>query len=138
MGKLVHDINDLPKNFKDLVIDMMREEGMSIKEVLADFGITPSAHAKFKKESEEYKDAFEIGQTFAEAWWMSQGRRNLETKGFNLGVYAFQMKNRFKWRDVPITAGDKDRKLADKYKESEIKEKYKIEKREVEDEKVIN
>jgi len=127
MGRLIqYRREDLPETFYEDVLSKMKEEGMSEKEVCAEYSITPSAHARFKRESKEYKETFEIGKEFAEAWWMSQGRLNIENKQFNVGIYAFQMKNRFKWRDTPLTVGDKDRKIADKYKEKEVLEKYKL------------
>ena len=138
MGRKVqYKIEDLPTDFYDRIISWMREEGMSKKEVCSELNVSASAHARFLKESEEYKEAFEIGKSFAEAWWMKQGRKNLENKGFNVGIYAFQMKNRFKWRDTPLVVQGEERTLADKYKEKEIIGKYK-KTGEQTDEKIIN
>ena len=35
----------------------------------------------------------------SQAFWESQARRNLATKGFNSSLYAFYMKNKFNWAD---------------------------------------
>lgn len=107
------------------IVRLMKEEGMAKQEVCSHFGITPGVHARFVKQYPEYSKAFEDGRAFAEAWWMSQGRENLANKGFNVGIYAFQMKNRFKWRDVPLVVGGADRQLSDKFEEKEIVGKYK-------------
>ena len=103
MAKKTITIETLGPDFREKVISMMKEEGMSIKEVCAEFDITPGIHARMKKESSVYREAFEDGVSFAEAWWMSQGRKNIDNKQFSTGMYAFQMKNRFKWRDTPVS-----------------------------------
>jgi hypothetical protein len=113
------EIEDLPENFVDIITDMMKTEGASIKEVCAELNITPYRHGKFMKD-ERYKQAFEDGVSFAEAWWMTQGRKNLENKSFNVGIYAFQMKNRYKWRDTPLIVGGNEKKPLDKYHKQEI------------------
>lgn len=135
MGKRIYNISDLPSDYPEQIVSMMKDEGMSIKEVCAEFGITAAAHATFKKDDAAYSKAIDEGISFAEAWWMKQGRENLQNKGFNVGIYAFQMKNRFKWRDTPLVAGGNERSLADDFKEKEIVEQYK--KKEKEDEKSI-
>jgi hypothetical protein len=33
------------------------------------------------------------------AWWESQGRINLKTKGFNTSLWTINMKNRFGWSE---------------------------------------
>lgn len=135
--KIAYNFDDLPESYFDDIIEMMKEKGMSKKEVMAEFGITPSVHTRFMRDYPKYKEAFDTGQFFAEAWWMKQGRENLENKGFNTGVYAFQMKNRYKWRDVPIVVGGNERTLADQLKEKEIMDKFK-KPEEKKNEKVIN
>jgi hypothetical protein len=137
MRKREFEISDLPSDFYDKIVSMFKEDGMSIKEVCSEFGITPSIHARLKKENEEYAKAFDDGVTFSEAWWMKQGRQNLTNKSFNVGVYAFNMKNRFKWRDTPLVVGGTERKLADQFKEKELVERYK-KTEDVGDETVIN
>ena len=128
------NISDLPQDYVDVIVDMMRDEGCSIKEVLSELKITASVHARFCKIEPKYKQAFQDGKDFAEAWWMTKGRMNILNKGLNVGIYAFQMKNRFKWRDNPLLVGGAETNKLDNYKEKEIVEKYK--KSEVSNEKV--
>lgn len=128
----------LGPDFREKVISMMKDEGMSIKEVCAEFNITPGIHSRLKRDFDEYRLAFEDGVSFAEAWWMKQGRENLQNKGFNVGIYAFQMKNRYKWRDTPLIVQGKERNLADNFEEKEVIGKYKIKKEDSQDENIIN
>ena len=112
-------IEDLPEDFANIIVGLMKEEGASIKEVCAELNITAYWHSKFMN-NDEYKQAFEEGIAFAEAWWMKQGRKNLENKGFNVGIYAFQMKNRYKWRDTPLIVSGSETNKLDQYKKAEI------------------
>jgi len=137
MGKILYKIEDLPSNYPDLIVGMMKDEGMSKKEVCSELNVTPSAHAKFFKDDEKYKQAFEDGVSFAEAWWMKQARENLSNKSFNVANYAFQMKNRYKWRDTPLVAAGVSKNLSDRFQDKEIIGKYK-KTEEVKDEKIIN
>ena len=70
--KKPREIEDLPENFEEVIVDLMRNEGASIKEVCAELYITPHIHSKFMKDK-RYKQAFDDGIAFAEAWWMSKG-----------------------------------------------------------------
>lgn len=135
MGKTLYNISDLPEDYPTIIREKMKDEGASIKEVISELGLSAVAHAKFMKEDAAYKEAIEQGKEDAEAWWMTQGRKNLENKGFNVGIYAFQMKNRFKWRDTPLIVNGNDAGKLDKYKKEEILSEFK---KEDSNEKTVN
>jgi len=128
MGEIKYTIKDsLPKNWKELIEEKMGSEGWSIVEMLAEFKISRGVHARFKRDFPEYDEAFTLGETLCEAWWIKQGRENLtNARGYNVGIWCFNMKNRFAWRDTPL--GGKEGKakiLPDKVKEAENITKYK-------------
>ena len=47
------------------------------------------------KEKQKFREVVEIGKEAAEAWWIRQGRENLDTRGFNHGLWLMNMVNRF-------------------------------------------
>jgi hypothetical protein len=49
------------------------------------------------KEKQQFREIVEIGKEAAEAWWIRQGRENLDTRGFNHGLWLMNMVNRFGW-----------------------------------------
>ena len=49
------------------------------------------------KEKQNFRETVEIGKEAAEAWWIRQGRENLDTRGFNHGLWLMNMVNRFGW-----------------------------------------
>ena len=48
-------------------------------------------------EKQSFREIVEIGKEAAEAWWIRQGRENLDTRGFNHGLWLMNMVNRFGW-----------------------------------------
>jgi len=135
--KRIKNIEELPGNYEEIIITMMKEEGASIKEVCAELNITARVHGEFMKD-DKYRSAIEDGISFAEAWWMSQGRQNLGNKQFNVGIYAFQMKNRYKWRDTPLIVGGTEKGKLDQYKKAEILSELKKGGQDEKDKKVVN
>ena len=49
------------------------------------------------KDKQNFREVVEIGKEAAEAWWIRQGRENLDTRGFNHGLWLMNMVNRFGW-----------------------------------------
>ena len=47
--------------------------------------------------SRKFRETVEIGKEASEAWWIRQGRENLDTRGFNHGLWLMNMVNRFGW-----------------------------------------
>lgn len=127
MGRPVeYTLESLPKNWEEIIIQKMGEEGLAIVEILAEFGISREVHARFKRDYEDYKEAFVLGETLCEAWWIGQGRKNLtNARGYNVGIWCFNMKNKFGWRDTPLSREGKGSILPDKTKEAENITKYK-------------
>ena len=70
-------------------------------EAAREMGITRSTLIKWLNGTDKQKDNFretvKIGKEASEAWWIRQGRENLETRGFNHGLWLMNMVNRFGW-----------------------------------------
>lgn len=82
----------------DLINGM--KDGKTLEEISADLNVSRSTLAKWIDEYEILKDAKSIALEKAYAWWLRQGRENLENKSFSPTLFYMNMKNRFGWRDV--------------------------------------
>ena len=89
-------IEDLPEDWKTIMIDMM-SEGASDAEVCAKFNIPKSAHKRFLSQDDEYSIFYEMAKTLSEAWWSKEGRVNLANRNFNNRMWSINMFNRFNW-----------------------------------------
>ncbi|MEK7603870.1 MAG: hypothetical protein AAB461_01990 [Patescibacteria group bacterium] len=98
MSRPKKTIKDLPKNWKDLILKEM-EAGASKQEVKVLLHISNDLFERFMKESKEFSETVYYGVELAEAWWLKQGRINLNNKQFNYGSWYMMMKNRFGWKD---------------------------------------
>jgi len=76
--------------------------GASIAEVCFDMGIAQSTFRRWAnttdKEKVDFREVVSLGKEASEAWWTRQGRENLDTRGFNHGLWLINMVNRFNWR----------------------------------------
>lgn len=79
-----------------LVLKCM-SEGMSISETYLEFGTSPKVIDKWRKEHEEFADAFKQGMRLCKAYWERIGRLNLYNRSFNNYLYFMHMTNRFRW-----------------------------------------
>jgi len=128
-------LKSLPEGWKEFILEKSKNEGWGATEIIAEFDLTREIHARFRKEYPEYDDAFKMAEIYCEAWWIAYGRENMTTRYFNVGLWAFNMKNRHKWRDTPLSKEGNASILPDKTKEAEISERYKKKK---EDPKVVS
>ena len=80
------------------VVELMRE-GASLCEVAVNIGITEDTLHRWKKTNQEFSESIKIGLELSKAWWLSQGRVNLENKDFNATLFYMNMKNRHGWAD---------------------------------------
>jgi len=63
---------------------------------------------KWEEEYPEFKEALDIGEELAEAWWLKVGRMNLELAGFNTTLWKANMENRFGWSKKVENRGQLD------------------------------
>lgn len=81
-----------------MLIEMM-SFGASVVEVCKVIGVDRKNFYEWLKKYPELKEAKDYGYDLAEAWWLEQGRINLENRSFHYVGWYMNMKNRFKWRD---------------------------------------
>lgn len=120
-------LSDLRPDWREYLLEKFGE-GWSIAEVLVGLGVTQKVHARLRRDHEEYDQAFEDGMVLSEAWWVRQGRENiLNNRSFNVGIWVFNLKNRFGWRDsIPNDRAVKVSILPDHIKEVEDGERFKL------------
>tara|TARA_R110002020_G_scaffold103567_4_gene242433 strand:- start:3357 stop:3752 length:396 start_codon:yes stop_codon:yes gene_type:complete len=82
-------------------VEALFDQGGSIAEACREMGISRSTFAAWSKSTDAQKSAFrdtvKMGKEASEAWWIRQGRENLDTRGFNHGLWLLNMVNRFGW-----------------------------------------
>ncbi len=54
---------------------------------------------RWLKDEDEFSETIRFGRILSHAWWMKQGRKNLENKDFSATLFYMNMKNRFGWKD---------------------------------------
>lgn len=104
------------------VIDLGRE-GCSVVEMCAELGIgRTTLERDWPEAHEEFSQAFTHAMELSQAWWESQGRKNLTADKFQASLYSRSMAARFPndWREskqiehkggVSVTAGQHDTDL---------------------------
>lgn len=82
---------DIPEMFKS---------GESLAEVCAGLRISKNSFYKACEISEEFKDAYEMGKLFSEAWWQKLGRAGSAGQvKIQPITWKFNMQNRFGWAE---------------------------------------
>lgn len=98
VGRPRTTVNDLPANWKQLMIDCGQEGGSAV-EARCFLGISTSAWETLLADSEDFRETEKTRQALCEVWWERQGRRMTQDGQGNATVWVFNMKNRFGWRD---------------------------------------
>lgn len=96
-----------PEYHPALVLKCM-SEGMSVSETYLEFGTSPRTIDRWRREHEEFADAFKQGLRLCKAFWERIGRLNLYNRGFNNYLYFMHMTNRFRWgskADIDVKGG---------------------------------
>ena len=93
MTKTVHD---LPDDWKELMLKLYAA-GASDTEVRAELNMTTRLWNRLMMTDQSFEDVVQYGKTLCLAWWMKQGRTNLDNRGFNAQLYNINMQNRFNW-----------------------------------------
>lgn len=98
-------------------------EGMTDVEVCKEMQITRRKFEEYCSNSPEFKAIVEAGRDYAEAFWVSQPRKNLQNKNFMTEAWKFYMANRYAWgtkQEVKEKLSDYD---LDKIRE-ELRKRY--------------
>jgi hypothetical protein len=99
-GRPPKGLDVLPNGWQDTMIDLA-SQGASQSELQDTLGIDDNLWYKFIDREPEFRDTFARAKRSCKAWWERHGRINLENPHFNNGLWAFNMKNRFRddWGD---------------------------------------
>jgi len=68
--------------------------GMSDVEIAADMGISMPTIKAWSETYLEFNTAYEVGKTLHEAWWLTEGKDNLDNRGYNTGMFKFLTGNK--------------------------------------------
>jgi len=79
-------------------IEMAREGGSEV-EIAAAFEISVHTMRTWSEKFSEFNSAYEIGQAMHEAWWLRQGKDNLDNRGYNVGLFKFLTGNKLGYSD---------------------------------------
>jgi hypothetical protein len=74
-------------------------QGASDPEICKILKITQREFDQNYEKSAAFKELVDIGRMMSKAWWLEQGRRNIENTKFNTTLWSFNMKNRYGWAD---------------------------------------
>jgi hypothetical protein len=108
VGRPPYSINNLPENWKQILIDM-KKEGKADVEVIVALDMSKNDWYSLLETNEEFSETVRKAQVLCEAWWVDIGRKGMVHtsggkdvhKNLNPALYMINMKNRFGWRNDP-------------------------------------
>lgn len=92
------ELSDLPDNWQQTLLDMS-SEGASIVELAVELGISRDTFYNISEREVVFSDTVKQCKELCEAWWLKNGRTNLNNKDFSYTGWYMNMKNRFNWSD---------------------------------------
>ncbi len=102
-GRPTEDLTSLPEEWYQNVLDEYRQGASDeeIKAIIHEWRGTFSNDLweRWMKEEQEFSETIKMGKMLSAAWWIKNGRTNLQNKDFNYTGWYMQMKNRFGWKD---------------------------------------
>ena len=82
-------------------VETLFDQGASIAEVCRDMGISRNTFKTWRTsvdaQKASFRDAVTMGLEASEAWWIRQGRENIDNRSFNNNLWALNMVNRWSW-----------------------------------------
>lgn len=79
------------------------KQGASSDEIVSLLNITPTTFKVWIEQYPVFGNIIATGEVFGKAWWLKQGRANLNDKAFNHNLWYMQMKNLYGWSDKTTT-----------------------------------
>lgn len=102
VGRPAITIEDLPEGWKATILNEARE-GAALIELAVLLGIHRETLTRLTEREKEFFDTINECKQLSEAWWVKQGRKQLENKAFSYTGWFMNMKNRFNWADKQQT-----------------------------------
>ena len=82
-------------------IETLFDQGGSIAEVCREMGVSRNTFKTWRTSGDSQKSSFRdvvtMGLEASEAWWLRQGRENIDNRSFNNNLWALNMVNRWSW-----------------------------------------
>jgi len=89
----------------------LSREGLSDVEIAAEFGVSVTTLRGWSERFADFNTAYDIGKDMHEAWWLREGKENLDNRSYNTGLFKFLAGNKLGYSDkmesknLNITAG---------------------------------
>ena len=103
MSRPKKTLEDLPENWKDMMIEIAKNGGSDVKLRVALGCISDDLWYRFIAEEPEFSRTVKKCKLLCQQWWENVGQEGMFMGGkdnpFNATVYTFNMKNRFNWAD---------------------------------------
>jgi hypothetical protein len=97
-GRPIITTNDLPENWEMDIINLSKIGG-SIVEIAVLLDISRNTLTAMTERDPNFLNTIKKCKRLCEAWWMKQGRTELDNKDFSYTGWYMNMKNRFGWAD---------------------------------------
>jgi len=81
-------------NVHPLQYILLSKNGMSDAEIASELNVGKSKMVEWTEKYFEFAEAYEIGQSMQEAWWLETGKNNLNNRFFQTGLYKFITMNK--------------------------------------------
>lgn len=93
----------LPPDWEEKIRELAQQGAGRIEWQCA-LGIHNHAYLTLLEDSAEFRAVILQAKLLCQAWWEQLGRRGAAgQQEVNASIWAFNMKNRFKWRDATVT-----------------------------------
>ena len=82
-------------------VETLFGQGASIAEVCREMGVSRNTFKTWRtsvdSQKSSFRDVVTMGLEASEAWWIRQGRENIDNRSFNNNLWALNMVNRWSW-----------------------------------------
>ena len=82
-------------------VETLFDQGASIAEVCREMGVSRNTFKTWRtsvdSQKSSFRDVVTMGLEASEAWWIRQGRDNIDIRSFNNNLWALNMVNRWSW-----------------------------------------
>ena len=77
----------------------LSRHGASEVEIASEFGISTQTLQQWVEKYDSFNTAYEVGKAMHEAWWIRQGKDNLNERNFNTPLYKYLTMNKLGYSD---------------------------------------
>ncbi len=103
-GRPKKTLKDLPKNWKQGMIDIATEGGSDVRARVF-LKVSNDLWYRLKDEEPQFSETIKQCKQLCETWWETKGMEMMSEGTGNATIWIFNMKNRFGWRDKSEITG---------------------------------